>query len=34
MRLDGDVDWGAVSEVCTDAFRVVAPRRLVAQLDD
>jgi hypothetical protein len=33
MRLDGDVDWTEVAEVCTDAFRAVAPRRLVDQLD-
>jgi hypothetical protein len=26
MRLDGDVDWAEVAEVCTDAYRLVAPR--------
>ena len=34
MRLDGDVDWGEVAEMCTDAFRAIAPRRLVSQLDN
>ena len=34
MRLDGDVDWSEVAEVCTDAYRVVAPKRLLAQLPD
>ncbi|MBV9292774.1 MAG: MmcQ/YjbR family DNA-binding protein, partial [Frankiales bacterium] len=33
MRLDGDVDWAEVTEICTDAFRCVAPKRLVAVLD-
>jgi hypothetical protein len=34
MRLDGEVDWTEVAEICTDAFRAVAPGRLVNQLDD
>jgi len=34
MRLDNDVDWTEVAEMCRDAFRVVAARGLVAQLDD
>ena len=33
MRLDGDVDWAEVAERCQDAYRVVAPRRLVTALD-
>jgi len=33
VRLDGDVDWAEVAELCEDAYRVVAPRRLVAALD-
>jgi len=32
MRLDGDVDWTEVAEICTDAFRAVAPKRLLALL--
>ncbi len=33
VRLDGDVDWDEVAEVCADAYRVVAPPRMLAQLD-
>ena len=33
LRLDGGVDWGEVEEVCEDAYRAVAPKRLVALLE-
>jgi hypothetical protein len=33
VRLSGPVDWAEVAEVCEDAYRVVAPRSLVARLD-
>nr|WP_221483679.1 MmcQ/YjbR family DNA-binding protein [Saccharothrix ecbatanensis] len=33
VYLDVDVDWDAVTEVVRDAYRQVAPKRLVAQLD-
>jgi len=33
VRLDGQVDWGEVAELCADSYRTVAPRRLVARLD-
>ena len=33
VRLDVDVDWDEIAEICVDAYRVVAPKRLVAQLD-
>jgi hypothetical protein len=33
VRLDGQVDWEAVAVICEDAFRVVAPKKLVAALD-
>jgi hypothetical protein len=33
MRLDGDVDWDEVAQVCHEAYRVIAPAKLVAQLD-
>ena len=33
MRLDGRVDWGEVETICEDAFRTIAPKRLVAKLD-
>lgn len=32
-RLDGDVDWDEIAEVLEDAYRVIAPARLVALLD-
>jgi len=32
-RLDGEVDWGELTAICRDAFRVVAPKALVAELD-
>jgi hypothetical protein len=33
VRLDGTVDWAEVAEVCEDAYRLIAPKRLVAELD-
>lgn len=33
VRMDGEVDWGEVAELCQDAYRCVAPARLVAALD-
>ena len=29
VRLDGEVDWAEVTEVCEDAYRAVAPLRLI-----
>ncbi|WP_216209227.1 MmcQ/YjbR family DNA-binding protein [Amycolatopsis aidingensis] len=34
VRLDVDVDWAEITEIVTDAYRMVAPKKLVAQLDD
>jgi hypothetical protein len=34
VRLDGDVDWTEIAELCQDAYRVIAPRALVAKLDN
>lgn len=34
VRLDVDVDWGEISDVCAEAYRTVAPKRLVALFDD
>jgi hypothetical protein len=34
VYLDVPVDWEEVAELVTDAYRMVAPRRLAAQLDD
>lgn len=33
LRLDGDLDWQEIAAVCVEAYRAVAPRKLVAQLD-
>jgi hypothetical protein len=33
VRLDGDLDWSEIAELCQDAYRAVAPARLLAQLD-
>lgn len=32
--LDGKVDWGEVAELMRDAYRLTAPKKLLAQLDD
>lgn len=34
VRLDGPVDWVEIEELVVDAYRVVAPQRLAAQLSD
>ena len=33
VRLDGDPDWDEIRAVCEEAFRTVAPKRLVTALD-
>jgi hypothetical protein len=33
MRLDHDVDWDEVALQCEEAFRSVAPVRLISRLD-
>ncbi len=33
VRVDGRPDWAEVRAVCVEAYRTVAPKRLVAQLD-
>ena len=33
VYLDVPVDWDEIAEVVTDAYRVIAPKRLVATLD-
>ena len=33
VRLDRDVDWDEVAFVCEEAFRTVAPGRLIARLE-
>ena len=32
VRLDRDPDWAEIAELCEDAYRVIAPKTLVAQL--
>jgi hypothetical protein len=34
VRLDGEVDWDQVAELCEEAYRVVAPSRLSNRLDE
>lgn len=33
MALDGDVDWDEVAELLTESYCLLAPQKLVAQLD-
>jgi hypothetical protein len=33
VRMDGDVDWDEVARIADDAYRTVAPKKLVAELD-
>jgi hypothetical protein len=33
VRLDDKVDWAQIEDLCEDAYRTVAPARLVAELD-
>ena len=33
VRLDNDPDWDEIADLCEDAYRTVAPARLVRQLD-
>ena len=34
VRLDIPVDWEEIAALVTDAYRVVAPRRLLSELDE
>jgi len=34
LRLDVDVDWNEVDAILRDAYRLVAPKTLVKQLDE
>jgi hypothetical protein len=33
VRTDGDVDWTEIAELCEDAYRAVASKRLIEMLD-
>ena len=32
VRMDGDIDWDEIAGICEDAYRVVAPRKLLTLL--
>ena len=34
VRFDHDLDWDEIDEICADAYRQVAPKTLIALLDD
>jgi hypothetical protein len=34
VRLDRDLDWAEIAELCQEAYRAIAPARLVARLDN
>jgi hypothetical protein len=34
LRLDKKIDWAEIAAVCEEAFRTVAPKRLIAALDE
>jgi hypothetical protein len=34
VRLDGAVDWTEIDDIVEDGYRVVAPKRLIAKLDE
>ena len=33
VRLDGKIDWDEIAAVCKDAYRSLAPKKLIAALD-
>jgi hypothetical protein len=33
VRMDGPIDWTEIAELCEDAFRAVAPVKLIKELD-
>lgn len=33
IRLDRDVDWDEIASACLEAFRTVAPKKMIAALD-
>jgi predicted DNA-binding protein (MmcQ/YjbR family) len=34
VYLDVPVDWDEVADIITDAYRQIAPKRMLARLDD
>jgi hypothetical protein len=33
VRMDGTVDWDEIDAICEDAYRAVAPKKLLVELD-
>jgi hypothetical protein len=33
VRMDREIDWAEIDAICTEAYRCVAPKTLVARLD-
>ncbi len=33
VRLDVGIDWDELAQICAEAYRVIAPKKLVAELD-
>jgi hypothetical protein len=33
LRLDQPIDWDELTAICEEAFRAVAPKKLIAALD-
>jgi hypothetical protein len=33
VRMDGAIDWDEMASICEEAYRVIAPKTLVAELD-
>lgn len=33
VRMDGAIDWDEMASICEEAYRVIAPKTLVAKLD-
>jgi hypothetical protein len=34
VRLDVEVDWDEIAGICREAYRVIAPKQLIARLDE
>jgi hypothetical protein len=34
VRLNAPVDWAEIAELCEEAYRVIAPKRLIKELDE
>ena len=34
VRMDVDIDWDEIAGICKEAYRVIAPKKLVAALDE